>query len=104
MPYLVSTQPPSFFMLSSSLLFAALALLSTPATSIHHMKQKPQYNYGHLPKRATSVPLVVTNYCREDIYPGIVSQNGDGPESGGFLLQPGSQKSQSVSPDWQGRV
>lgn len=104
MPYLWNNESRSFWVLSTTLVLFFLILLSTPATSIHHMKQTPQFRPHHLVQRASNVPLVVTNYCREDIYPGIGTQNGDGPASTGFLLQPGSQKTQSVSSDWQGRV
>ncbi|KAF2148419.1 Osmotin, thaumatin-like protein [Myriangium duriaei CBS 260.36] len=52
----------------------------------------------------TSIPLVVTNQCQETIYPGIVTQGGTGPSSQGFQLTPGSNKMQTVSSDWQGRV
>jgi len=49
-------------------------------------------------------PLVVTNNCADTVYPGIVTQSGDGPSQTGFELQPGDQNSQTVSIDWQGRV
>ena len=90
-------------MLNAMLRMALPAFLSLaqPALALHHMKQTP---WAPLSKRASDVPLVVTNYCREDIYPGILTQHGSGPSQSGFLLQPGSQKSQSVSSDWQGRV
>ncbi|GAB7345316.1 hypothetical protein MBLNU457_3671t1 [Dothideomycetes sp. NU457] len=52
----------------------------------------------------SSVPLVVTNRCQETIYPGIVTQGGTGPSSGGFQLTPGSSRNQTVSNNWQGRV
>ncbi|KAK4153095.1 Hsp70-like protein [Chaetomidium leptoderma] len=48
--------------------------------------------------------LIVTNGCGESIWPGIVSQNGIGPEAGGFELTPHSSRVQFVSPDWEGRV
>ncbi|GAM90820.1 hypothetical protein ANO11243_088650 [Dothideomycetidae sp. 11243] len=53
---------------------------------------------------ATTVPLVITNQCQETIFPGIVTQGGTGPGSQGFQLTPGSNKQQTVSSDWQGRV
>jgi len=81
------------------LLSLALALLS-PANAEHHMKKHGQLH----PRATTNTPLVVTNHCGETIYPGIVTQAGTGPSSSGFQLPPGSQKSQTVSSDWQGRV
>jgi len=74
--------------------------LFSPTTAIHHMKRhvEPRQNGG------TNVPLIVTNNCAETIYPGIVSQGGTGPGSGGFQLTSGSQKSMMVSSNWQGRV
>ncbi|KAK3363279.1 thaumatin family-domain-containing protein [Lasiosphaeria hispida] len=52
----------------------------------------------------TPVPLIVTNACPEDIWPGIGTQNGIGPGTGGFALGAGSSRRMYVSPDWQGRV
>lgn len=60
---------------------------------------------GQLPHpRDTSVPLRVTNYCPEPIWPAILTQNGIGPESTGFELAPGASNPQTVSGDWRGRV
>ena len=50
------------------------------------------------------VPLVVTNACPDTIWPGIGTQNGIGPGTGGFVLEAGSSRQMYVSPDWQGRV
>lgn len=59
----------------------------------------------HLVNRQNSdLPLVVTNNCDEVIYPAILTQSGTGPEQSGFRLDPTTSKSQSVSPDWRGRV
>jgi hypothetical protein len=52
----------------------------------------------------TPIPLVVTNSCGETIWPGIATQNGMGPRTGGFELAPGATRKMGVSPDWQGRV
>ncbi|KAK4196199.1 thaumatin family-domain-containing protein [Triangularia verruculosa] len=52
----------------------------------------------------TPIPLLVTNNCGETIWPGIGTQNGIGPGTGGFELAPGASKQMYVSPDWQGRV
>jgi len=79
-----------------SLVFA----LCTAANAEHHMKRHVELR----PRASTNTPLVVTNNCAETIYPGIVTQGGTGSSSSGFQLTPGSQKSQTVSSDWQGRV
>lgn len=50
------------------------------------------------------VPLVVTNKCDTTIWPGIATQSGTGPGTGGFELAPGKNKTLWVAPDWQGRV
>ncbi|KAK4447473.1 putative thaumatin family protein [Podospora aff. communis PSN243] len=52
----------------------------------------------------TPIPLVVTNACPETIWPGIGTQNGIGPGTGGFMLEPRSSRKMFVSPNWQGRV
>ena len=49
-------------------------------------------------------PLIVANQCSETIYPGILTQSGTGPGTGGFELSPGSSRTLSVSKGWQGRV
>ena len=50
------------------------------------------------------VPLVVTNKCDSTIWPGIATQSGTGPGTGGFELAPGKNRTLWVAPDWQGRV
>lgn len=58
-----------------------------------------------LSRRANgNTPLIVTNHCPETIYPGIVTQSGNGPQNTGFKLDPGESQNQTVSEDWQGRV
>ncbi|KAK0655525.1 thaumatin family-domain-containing protein [Cercophora newfieldiana] len=52
----------------------------------------------------TPIPLVVTNACPETIWPGIGTQNGIGPGTGGFVLEARSSRKMFVSPNWQGRV
>lgn len=49
-------------------------------------------------------PLLVTNNCPNNIWPGISTQSGNGPGTTGFRLSPGETKNQTVSEDWQGRV
>ncbi|KAK8851715.1 thaumatin family protein [Apiospora arundinis] len=57
-----------------------------------------------LSKRDNPIPLIITNNCREDLWPGIATQHGDPPESGGFALSPGKTRNLTVGPDWQGRI
>ena len=77
-----------------------LVLLGT-ANALHHMKRPP---LTYVDRRAETVPLVVTSLCSETIYPGIVTQSGTPPTSGGFELQTGQQMNLTVGADWQGRV
>lgn len=51
-----------------------------------------------------SIPIQIANWCSTDIWPGILTQGGDGPGTGGFHLSPGSNQSFSVSSNWQGRI
>lgn len=96
--YCYAMNPPTLQLLKCSLL---LALLLSPATAVHHMKLPPVH---WVSKRNSDVPLRVTNNCNEDIYPGIGTQAGIGPDSTGFLLRPGASNAQTVSADWNGRV
>ncbi|PHH84872.1 hypothetical protein CDD83_1245 [Cordyceps sp. RAO-2017] len=50
------------------------------------------------------IPLVITNKCDTPIWPGLATQAGTGPGTGGFELQPGTNQTLYVSGDWQGRV
>ena len=65
------------------------------------MKRQP---LAYVSRRDENVPLVVKNLCAETIYPGIVTQAGTAPSSGGFELQSGQTKNLTVGADWQGRV
>lgn len=60
--------------------------------------------WGPPEKRGGSIPLVISNNCGENIWPGIGTQAGTGAGTGGFELASGSSKSLTVSPDWQGRI
>lgn len=82
-------------------LITASLFFVRPAATIHHLDQPPI----HLANRQNSdLPLVVTSYCAETIYPAILTQSGIGPERSGFRLEPGDSLPQSVSADWKGRV
>ena len=50
------------------------------------------------------IPLVITNRCEGTIWPGLATQAGTGPGTGGFQLASGASKQLWVSGDWQGRV
>jgi hypothetical protein len=50
------------------------------------------------------IPLTITNKCDSTIWPGIATQAGKGPGTGGFELSQGKSKDLWVSSDWQGRV
>ncbi|RVX66654.1 hypothetical protein B0A52_09405 [Exophiala mesophila] len=73
------------------------ALLCQPVTSDVILRPQPH-------PRDTTVPLRVTNNCPETIWPAVLTQNGVGPRSSGFELEPGASNPQEVSGDWQGRV
>jgi hypothetical protein len=85
-------------------LCTALFLLATLpiADAVHHMAMKAPRK--QLRRKLDITPLLVTNKCPGDIYPGISTQSGKGPTENGFKLQPGETKNQTVSEDWQGRV
>lgn len=66
-----------------------------------------QHIQHHIEKRQNSggnIPIEVSNWCAEDIYPGLLTQNGNGPSNNGFHLSPGSNQTLYVSNNWQGRV
>ncbi|KAI9163248.1 Thaumatin-like protein 1 [Paramyrothecium foliicola] len=50
------------------------------------------------------VPLVITNKCEATMWPGIATQAGTGPGTGGFELSRGDKRELRVSGDWQGRI
>lgn len=52
----------------------------------------------------TDVPLLVTNNCRETVWPGLFTSNGGGPDSLGFELKTKSSRNLTVISDWNGRI
>ncbi|KIW03079.1 uncharacterized protein PV09_05724 [Verruconis gallopava] len=54
--------------------------------------------------QATTVELMVTNRCTDNIWPAIVTQEGTGPSESGFQLAPGISRNLTVGTDWNGRV
>ena len=82
--------------------YLLLFLLICPTTSaLHHMRVPPR---AQISPRADTVPLVVTNQCKETIYPGVATQAGKSPGTNGFGLSPGATRNLTVGHDWQGRV
>ena len=69
---------------------------------VHHMAVKAPRKLNR--RKLDITPLLVTNHCPDDIWPGISTQTGNGPGQTGFKLSPGETKNQTVSEDWQGRV
>lgn len=51
-----------------------------------------------------NVPITICNNCHETMWPGIGTQNGVGPSTGGFELVAGNCSTVLVSWDWAGRV
>ncbi|OCK81621.1 Osmotin, thaumatin-like protein [Lepidopterella palustris CBS 459.81] len=80
-----------------------LVLSNLPiANGVHHMKRVAPQRFDA--RKDSITPLIVTNYCSETIYPGIMTQAGNGPPQTGFKLDPGQSNNQTVSENWQGRV
>jgi len=100
--------------LSVSAIFASSLLLlgSLPTTTAYTTNRYITNNAGPRPRPARwgppekrdSVPLVISNQCEATIWPGIGTQAGTGPGTGGFELDSGSSRSLLISADWQGRV
>ncbi|KAI1840492.1 hypothetical protein JX266_013328 [Neoarthrinium moseri] len=57
-----------------------------------------------LSKRENPIPLIVTNNCGDTLWPGVATQDGEGPESSGFELASGETRNMTVGPTWAGRV
>lgn len=84
---------------------ALLALLCLP----QHLQAQQFTSLPSNPKLATQsdetpIPLLITNNCPETIWPGIGTQAGIGPGTGGFELGPTFSVQLFVGPTWQGRV
>lgn len=50
------------------------------------------------------IALIITNNCPDPIWPAIASQDGTGPGTGGFRLDPTFSVELWVTSRWQGRV
>lgn len=82
--------------------YGILLIGLVPATgAIHHMRRAP---LQYVSQRDETRPLVVSNLCKEVIYPGIFTQSGTPPKVSGFQLTTGQTMNLTVSADWQGRV
>jgi hypothetical protein len=91
-------------LLSIAQICKALFLLSglPLADGLHHMATKAPRKLQR--RKLDITPLLITNRCPNDVWPGISTQSGRGPGENGFKLGPGESKNQTVSEDWQGRV
>ena len=76
--------------------------MQQPVKAVHHMKRAPVQFVAR--QSESEKPLVIQNLCKDVIYPGILTQAGDGPPVGGFKLNSGEERKFTVSADWQGRV
>ena len=87
--------------MAASTLLTSLSLFLTVCTSEHHMKRQiqPRQNGD-----GNNTPMIVSNWCADTIYPGVVTQGGTGPQNSGFELSPGDNQTLYVSSDWQGRI
>jgi len=81
--------------------FASLLLILPTASALHHMKRFPT---AWIEPRANTVPLVVSNQCKETIYAGVATQAGTSPGTNGFRLGAGETRNMTVGHNWQGRV
>lgn len=91
-------KPLSLYLASYHVLLLGLVVATN---AIHHMKRAP---LQYVSQRDETRPLVVSNQCKEIIYPGIATQAGTPPKISGFQLTAGQTVNLTVSADWQGRV
>lgn len=82
-------------------LYALCVSIPQAVSGVHHMKRAP---LAYVSQRGESKPLVISNLCTETIYPGIATQAGTAPSTGGFKLDTGQTRNLTVGADWQGRV
>lgn len=62
----------------------------------HNVAKRQSVNYN--------TPLVIANWCSDDVWPALLTQGGHGPSTNGFHLAPGTNQTVNVTSDWQGRV
>ncbi|TKA70343.1 hypothetical protein B0A55_07416 [Friedmanniomyces simplex] len=85
----------------SSLRLAAVLLLALTTCAEHHMSR---YRLDKRQGGNTNIPILISNWCTETIYPAILTQGGTGPSTTGYTAQPNTNQTVYVSSDWQGRV
>lgn len=103
---------PHVLYLLVALIFIAYASARTNHTSIRNWQARfiEQSKRRDVAKRGPpsddddKVRLVITNRCDSTIWPGLATQAGLGPGTGGFELKPGASKNLSVGSNWQGRI
>lgn len=91
-----------FFSLQA-LLFLLISQPIRASHENHHIERFPQ-PLDLDRRQSANTPLTISNQCGETIYPGILTQGGTGPGTGGFQLTAGSNSTLMVSENWQGRV
>jgi hypothetical protein len=87
-----------------SLLPTTLAYTTNPMFDKYASPRRSVPRWGPPVKRDEGKPLIVTNRCEQTIWPGIGTQAGTGPGTGGFELKADDRRELKVSADWQGRV
>ena len=55
-------------------------------------------------RQSANIPIIVSNWCPDTIYPGVNTQGGTGTGDTGFSLSPGNNHTVYVGGNWQGRV
>lgn len=120
-PSLQSSHQPSQFGCSmNQLLFIAITFVSLlpgaqsgsipvvkrnwQAEFLQYSKLKVPAKRGPPAEKEGRIPLVITNKCDTTIWPGLATQAGTGPGTGGFELEPGKNRTLWVGSDWQGRI
>jgi hypothetical protein len=100
--------PPLLILLLAFFVLDLCSIASAYTTNpffVRNANPKPRpARWGPPEKRDGGMPLIITNNCGETIWPGVGTQAGTGPGTGGFALTPGNSSSLTVSADWQGRV
>lgn len=81
-------------------LICCLALMLACANAEHHMN----YPVAKRQNGNYDTPIMIANWCADDVYPALLTQGGGGPQINGFHLAPGTDQTVNVTSDWQGRV
>ena len=86
--------------MASGVLLLWFGFLAGLVIAEHH----PEHDVAKRQNVNWNTPLVIANWCAEDIYPALLTQGGDGPATNGFHLSPGANQTVNVTSDWQGRI